>query len=58
MPRLWWALTQDELPNLRWRAPQRYKILYTLFGNVPDLMGMLLITNITITKGMSTWIKT
>ena len=32
MPRLWWALTQDELPRPRWRALQRYKILYTFFG--------------------------
>ena len=32
MSRLWWASTQDELPRPRWRAPQRYEILYTLFG--------------------------
>ena len=35
MPRLWWALTQDELPHPRWRALQKYKILYTLFSVCP-----------------------
>jgi hypothetical protein len=39
MPRLWWALTQDELPRPRWRALQRYKILYTLFGVCPVWWG-------------------
>ena len=39
MPRLWWALTQDELPRPRWRAPQKYKILYTLFSVCPIWWG-------------------
>jgi hypothetical protein len=39
MPRLWWALTQDELPRPRWRALQKYKILYTLFGVCPVWWG-------------------